>query len=63
MSSIGGIQPVTFDAPLIASSFGRAGDVERCRDVVDGERAVGCAFDEPATSDDGPTAAGWRDVR
>ena len=40
ISSIGGIQPVTFDAPVIASSLRDGVGVERRHDVVDGERAV-----------------------
>ena len=38
----------------MASSFGRGGRVEGGDDLVDGERAVGRAFDKPATSDTGP---------
>ena len=41
MSSIGGIQPVTFDAPVIANSFGRGVASSAAVDVVDVEGAVG----------------------
>ena len=54
ISSIGGGQPVTLDAPVMASSLGRGRSVESGGDVVDGERAVGVAFDEPAAAQPGP---------
>ena len=63
MASSGGSQPVTFDAPVMASSRGRGAGVERGDDVVDAEGAVGAALDVAARRQRAPTAAGWRGAR
>ena len=54
IASSGGIQPVTLEAPVTASSRGRGPGVERGDDVVDRERAVGAALDEASLAQAGP---------
>ncbi len=54
MSSSGGSQPVTFDAPGHGQQLGTGRGVEGGGDVVDRERALGAALDEAALTAPGP---------